>query len=187
MKLYLFTAFLFLSSCGYNWGHYNRSLPGGYKTIYVQQFDNTSKEVGIEGFFTNAMIREFQRSGFTVVTDKNSAELILHGTISSVDYIGSRSRTDFPTTRSGVIFNSSLFTQYRVHVLSNLKVTKSIDNTVVWQTTLQGDKHFQGPQLFESGLRASNPLYGQSVREQTLKLVAKEMMNDAFDQLTENF
>ena len=71
--------------------------------------------------------------------------------------------------------------------MTSLKLVTAADNKRVWQTTLRGQQDYRGPLLKNFGVRSSNPLYNQSAREQTLSLIAKDMMNDAFDRMTENF
>jgi len=178
--------FLGVQSCGYNWGHYNRALPEGYKTVFVDVFDNKSQEPVAEILFTNAIIKELQRSGFVLVRDKSRAEVVLKGTVMTVAFAGLNSTTSFSDAQNQA-FRSSLFTQYQVNIASNLKLYRAIDNKMLWQTTVRGGKTYFGPRLTNAGLRSSNPLYNQSARKRTMKVVAQEMMNEAFDRMTETF
>ena len=192
MKLLLFLAFLSLSHCGYNWGHEGRSLPGGHKTVFVAMFENRSKEVGAEASFTQALMTELERSGFSIVTSEDSAELVLKGTILSVtnsdsgQISGAFYKTDH-VNLNAESYDASLFSVFRMNVTVNLKAIRSRDKRAVWHSTLTGGNFYQGAALTQQGVRTSNVLYNQSRRQQTMKLIAKEMMNQAFDQLTENF
>lgn len=185
MRLIMLGLLLINSACVYNWGHGDRALPDGYKSVFVEIFDNKTQEVGVEIDFTNAMIKEIERSGFAVVTDKHSAELILSGSILSVTFTGSASATGsgaFPDNPT-----ASLFTNYVFNAMTTIKVRRSSDNKVIWTTNVTGTSNYQSSNLTQAGLRSSNPLYNQSSRKQTAKIVAKNMMTEAFDRLTETF
>lgn len=186
MRTPLIAIFLFTSACAYNWGYKDRSLPQGYKTVYVETFENQSQEVGVEIDFTNALIRQIERSGFATVTEKSSAELILSGTILSVTFTGNSSVTGkelFGENNK----SASLFTNYVFHSTATIKARRSSDDEVIWSTTIDGSTNYQSSKLTQEGLRSSNPLYNQSSRKQTAKLVAKDMMDEVFNRLTENF
>ena len=185
MRLITLLFLLASSSCAYNWGHGSRSLPKGYKSVFVEIFDNRTQEVGLEIDFTNALIKEIERSCIAIVTDKNSAELIISGTILSVTYTGSASSTGvdaFPDNST-----ASLFTNYVFRAMASLKARRSSDDEVIWSTNVDGTTNYQSSNLTQAGLRSSNPLYNQSSRKRTTKLVAKDMMTEAFDRLTETF
>ena len=191
MKLLAFTLLLCLAACSYNLGHENRSIPGGHKTVFVNMFENQSQEVGAEAFFTSALITELQRSGFVVVTEKDSAEVVIDGLILDVLNSGSVSIPTFHEVdninKEAKSFQASMFTEYLLTVSANLKVRRTRDNKVIWQTYLQNQRGYRGPLLKKDGLRSSNPLYNQSTKSQTMRLLAKDMMAEAFDRLTENF
>ncbi|MCJ8277713.1 MAG: LptE family protein [Bdellovibrionales bacterium] len=191
MKLLAFLALLSLSACAYNIGYANRSLPGGHKTVFVQMFDNTSEQVGAEPVFTQALMSELQRSGFVTVTDKNSAELIISGTILTANSAGTASVPTFYKTdhanQTAYSYNASMFLEYLLTVSANVQAKRSRDDKVIWQTYLQHQKNYRGSQIKKDGLRSSNALYNQSAKKQTMKLVAREMMAEVFDRLTENF
>lgn len=191
MKLLVFSLLLGFSACSYKLGHEDRSIPGGHKTVFVNMFENQSQEVGAEAFFTNALINELQRSGFILVTEKDSAEVVIDGLILNVQNSGSVSIPTFyevdHLNNQAKSFRASMFTEYLLSVSANLKVKRTRDSKVIWQTYLKSQKGYRGPLLKKDGLRSSNPLYNQSTKTQTMKLLAKEMMEEAFDRLTENF
>ena len=186
MKIIALGLFLTLSACGYNIGHYNRTLPKGYKTIFIEMFENRSPEVTSEAHFTNALIKEFHRSGFVLVRDKSAAEVIVKGTVMSVTSLGRNSTVNFRNL-AGNAYDATLFTQYGVDAVVHLKLLQAIDEKVLWQTTLRSQKNYYAPILTQSGVRSSNPLYNNSARMRTIASVAQQMMNEAFDRMTENF
>ncbi len=191
MKLLAILFPLLSLSCAYQIGHQNRSLPGGHKTVFVEMFENQSSEVGAEAAFTQALKEELQRSGFTQVASKNAAEVLLKGAIISIESINSGSEPGFrnvnPATNQEETYVASYFTVYSVKASTNLKLVRARDEKVIWQTNVVGEKAYRGSLLKKQGLRSSNVLYNQSRRQQTVKLVAKDMMQEAFDRLTENF
>ncbi len=191
MKLYLCLLPLLCLSCAYQFGHGNRTLPGGHKTIFVEMFENQSSEVGAEAAFTQALKEELQRSGLLLVTTKEAAEVILEGAIISVESANSGSEPGFVSinkeTNLPETYLASYFTNYSLRVSTNLKLIRSRDKHVIWQTNVLGNKAYRGSLLKKQGLRSSNVLYNQSRRQQTMKLVAQDMMQEAFDRLTESF
>lgn len=196
MKIILW-AFLFgLSQCGYNWGHQTRKLPGGHRSVYVEMFENQTSEVGLESNFTQALMNELERSGFAIVTSKDQAELILQGNVLNAQVIGGyadpsnfyeKNYTTTDPSQKSKIYTASFFYSYTVTLSANLKAIRSRDKQVIWQTNVNGSKDFQSSRLKRQGVRSSNVLYNQARKKETIKLVTKEMMSDAFDRLTENF
>jgi hypothetical protein len=190
MKLILMVHLTLLSSCAYHFGHGNQSLPEGSKTVFVEVFENKSKELGAEGFFTQALNRQLERSGFSVVTSADRAEIIFKGSILSVISLDGAPQQEFYNENNGKVGDklpTTYFRNYALRVLTNLKAVRSRDQKVVWQTDLNGYKDYQGSYLTKQGVRSSNVLYNHSRRKQTMKLLAQEMMKEAFDRLTENF
>jgi hypothetical protein len=196
MRAFLLIFFIFLTHCGYNWGYQNRSLPGGHKTVFVEMFKNQTQTPGIEAYFTDALNRELERSGFVTVTTKDKAELILEGEIIIVNNRGTATINSFlakdfsnpdPDLRTTRKFPASMFTGYNVQVVTNVKAVRARDDRSIWQTSLNGQQNYRGALLLKQGVRSSNVLYNHSRKKQTIKLVAKDMMNEAFDRLTENF
>ncbi len=196
MRIILWLTLLSLCHCGYNWGHQTRELPGGHKTVYVELFKNPTKELGLELYFAKAITQELERSGFAIVTDESIAELVIKGDILSADVVGAASSPNFnsidysgttPATRENIPYSASFWTSYTVNLAVNLRAVRSRDKHLVWQSTISDSDSFQSSRLRRQGLRSSNVLYNEARKKQTIKLLAKEMMTDAFDRLTENF
>ncbi len=196
MRILSLLVLLGLSHCGYNWGHQTRDLPGGHKTVYVELFDNPTKELGLEADFAHALTQELERSGFAIVTNRDSAELIIKGDILSVDIVGKGSDPNFVSkdfsgntiaTRTATPYSASFFTAYSINIAVNLRAVRSRDKQLVWQSTFSGSEAFQSARLKRQGVRSSNVLYNEARKKQTIKLIAQQMMSDAFDRLTENF
>ena len=178
---------LFTTHCGYYWGHGNRSLPQGYKTIFIEVFENRSNEAGAEMLFTRALTEEFRRSGFIQVTTRERADVVLKGVLLSINYHGQTLTKEFKDQEGNTIPSARLFADYNINVMASLQLVKTLDKKRIWQDTLRGLKSYRPSQIKSFGVRSSNPLYNQSSKELTLNLVAKDMMNDAFSRMTENF
>ena len=196
MRVILILFLFSLSHCGYNWGHETRELPGGHKTVYVEMFKNQTKELGLESQFQKALANELQRSGFAIVTNRNQAEVIIKGDVLAASVMGTASESSFksrdfsnsdPTLRTTRNFQAPFFITYNLKMMANVRAIRSRDKQLIWQSTLSGSQTFQSARLRAEGLRSSNVLYNEARKKETIKLVAKEMMSDAFDRLTENF
>ena len=72
--------------CGYQFVGESSLLPKDARTIYVEPFINRTRDVGIEKELTTAMRGEFYRRGeLRVVDSPEQADIILAGTIRSLD------------------------------------------------------------------------------------------------------
>ncbi|MCB0378988.1 MAG: LptE family protein [Bdellovibrionales bacterium] len=192
MRLIALSLLLSLCQCGYNWGRGERKLPGEHHTVFVAMFENRSTAVGAEADFTQAMIQELERSGFAVVAKKEAAEIIISGTIINVGVsgrasIGTFSSVDNLNKTAHSNFDASMFLDFVLSVDANILVTRTKDDKMIWQTFISRQRPYQGPRLKKDGLRSSNPLYNQSAKKNAVRLIAKDMMAEAFDRMTENF
>ena len=187
----LFFLSYLLSSCGYNWGPGNQNLPGGYKNVFVEIFKNRTNELGAEFEFTQALKTELQRSDFVNVTPKKNADIILTGHIINVTSLDSGSQPTFfkvdHETKKAYPYKAPMFTIYKIQINVNLKAIRVSDKKILWQTLVKGEKTYRGSQLSRQGIRSSNVLYNESRRKQTIKMIAREMMEEAFDLLVEDF
>lgn len=180
-----------LSSCGYNWGPGSRSLPGGYKKVFVEIFKNRTYELGAEFDFTQALKTKLEQSGFIKVTKKKEAEIIITGDIINVTNLDSGSQPTFFKVdyerKQAYPYKAPMFTIYKMEISANIKVTRANDKKVLWQSLVKGGKTYRGSLLTRQGLRSSNVLYNKSRREQTIKIIAEDMMEEAFDLMAEDF
>ncbi|MCC6137801.1 MAG: hypothetical protein IT287_04165 [Bdellovibrionaceae bacterium] len=176
------------SACAYRFGPHNRQLPGGHQKVYIKLFENKTQEVGIEPDWTNAFTQEMARTGIATVTTKENAELIVVGTIHTVDFYA---KTPIPVRASkdspdGKAITRSMFTEYQTRVTIVLKAVDK-DNKELWQGQFMGEKNYKAPQLTTYGLRTANPLYNQNARRQTIQAIAKDVAFEAVNRMTENF
>lgn len=185
VSLMLATA-LSLTGCAYRLGSPDRSLPGGYRQVYIPVFKNKSMEPGIEVAFTNSLIQEFERTKIGRVTEASQAEVLVEGVITSVTY--AKSGTDLTGDKSTPLpMGAVLATQYQILVTADVTLKRNSDKSVLWTGTFNGERTYQAPQVTTAGVNTVNPLYNLSARRQNIDQIAAEMMSEAHDRMTENF
>lgn len=186
--VFLVTAMGFvMASCAYRIGSPDRSLPGGYRQVFVPLFKNRSMEPGIEVAFTNSLIQEFERAKIGRVSEENRAEVLLEGEIESVTYTpggkieySEDGRKDLPV---GAVMASS----YTILILARINLVRSSDHSVLWSGSFRGERPYNSPQVLTAGVSSVNPLYNLSARRLAIDTIASSMMSEAHDRMTENF
>lgn len=174
-----------LAGCAYQWGSSERSLPGGYRQISIPVFANATQEVGIEVDFTNALIREFERSKVARVVNDQTAAVRLEGNVESLNLVA-----DAPAKEEEITAlpkDTAYFTQYRIFARTRLRLRRLSDQAVVWEGTFSNEKVYPTPRIGSAVVNSANALYNQSVRRDTVGSLAREMMEEAHDRMTENF
>ncbi|MGE0634017.1 MAG: LptE family protein [Pseudobdellovibrionaceae bacterium] len=169
------------SGCAYRMGAVERNLPGGYSQVAVPIFKNASYEPSIEVFFTNSLIREFERSKVASVTDRSEAQVILEGDISSVTY--THSNQSELIAPQGVVLTKT----YLVNVTVNIRVVRASDRKILWNGSFRGESPYTAPGVHMAGINSVNPLYNLSARRQTIEKISQSLMAEAHDRITENF
>jgi hypothetical protein len=180
-----FLTSILMSGCAYQLGAGLRAMPGGYDKIAVPVFSNLTKEVGLESFFTSAMIEEIERSKMAAVTNKDFAQLILEGTISSIEFKpgAQLTRADLQKLPDRVVLTK----EYRIVLKVDMVLRKKSDDKIIWSGSFSGEQRYAAPQIAEPVINSVNALYNHSARYQNAKLLAKDMMSEAHDRMTENF
>lgn len=183
-KLLLPLLLLMTTNCAYHFSRFEQ-LPGGYDQISVPIFINRTYETGIETYFTDALITEIERSKIAKVTPKSHAQVTLEGIISNIKYDhitieGRGTALDIPT-------GSVLTTQYRITITAQLILKRNSDHKILWEGQLQKEKNYLAPQVGLPTINSVNPLYNHSARQENIRLIAKDMMIEVLDRMTENF
>ncbi len=176
-----------LTGCAYRLGAGDRQIPGGYRTIAVPVFKNSTMETGIEVYFTNAIVREIERAAIGKVTEKSAAQVVLEGTVDSVDYIPVAPVEGTSRADSIIPDRTVLNTRYRVRVTSTIRLRRSSDQQVLWENQFQREEIYSTPRVAIQGLSSANALYNHSARLQNIQTIASDMMAEANDRMTENF
>ena len=182
-------AFLFfnVTACAYQVGGAGREIPGGYRTVAVPVFKNKTQEPGVEVYFTNALVREFERGGIGKVTSKQNAQTTLYGTIDSITYVPGTQIEAGQDAGSGLPSNTVLTTDYRILLQTTLVLVRNSDGKVLWQGGFGGEKSYLSPKIALPSLNSANATYNQSARFQNIQVLANDLMNEAHSRVTENF
>lgn len=182
-KLLLVLVALGITNCAYRFSSLDRRLPGGYDRVSIPMFKNFTYETGIETFFTSAMTEEVQRDAFSKVVPKEEAQVILEGDINSIQFVQGSALDDEKLTKRQVY----LVSDYRIYVTVGMRLKRVSDQKLLWSGTFSGEKQYPAPQVTTEGLDTVNPNYNHSARLQNLKILAKDVMTQAYINLTENF
>jgi TolB-like protein len=172
-----------ISGCGYHTGYADRGLPGGYDQIAIPVFINQTSEAGVEVYFTNALIRNFERSRLAKILSKDDSQVSLEGFIDKIRY-------DRTSPSTGIEFmpeNAVLSRNYRVVVTAHLVLRRNSDRRVVWQSSFQNESSYAAPQVVAPQVNTVDPLYNHSARHENIAKIADAMMAEAHDRMTENF
>lgn len=172
-----------LAGCAYHPGHGDRQIPGGYRAVAVPVFKNNTAEVGAEVYFTNAFIREMQRSRVGQLAPKESAQVVIEGTVDGINYIPTVTQKSLPDPDVNI-----LNTSYAISVTATLRLRRVSDQRILWEGSFNKQQNYQTPKIARhEALTAANALYNHSAHYQNLEILASDMMIEAHDRLTENF
>lgn len=172
------------TGCAYHGGFGHRAMPGGYTVIAVPTFKNLTHDVGTEVYFTNAIIRELERSKVVKLTGKTAAQATLEGVIEKVALVPAN-----PTllkTGSFEKSNVGLTTSYEVEVNTRLTLRRNSDQSVLWEYTFIRKQSYSAPTVTLEGLNSADALYNHSARYQLISSLAQDMMAEAHDRLLES-
>jgi hypothetical protein len=176
-----------LQACAYRFGTLSKGLPGGYTQVAVPVFKNNTVDTGAEVFFTRSLIEEIERGKKAQVISKDQAEVILEGTLTSVQTIHGAQVTSGAPGFERLPERAVLTKEFRVLVYVDVQLKRKADEKILWKGAFIGEQRYASPQVTESSLNTANPLYNFSARYQTLRLIAVDMMQEAHDRLIENF
>jgi len=113
---------LLVAGCGYHFPGQATALPGGGSKLRIGRFENRSREPGLENEVARAMEDEVARRGiFQIVKENNDADLVLEGTINSLDTIP----VAFSTSDSAL--------QYQTVMTISAALRDPRSGRVVWQ------------------------------------------------------
>lgn len=175
------------SGCAYSIGTGERRLPEGYKLVSIPVFKNSTQEVGIEVPFTNAIIRELERSQIARVVPKSDAQVVLEGVVEKVQYEVANQVSCGTTGVCLVPPGTILNTEYRVTVSTRLILRRLADGQALWSEAFSTQKSYLAPKIGIEGLNSANALYNHSARHENISAMAVDLMSEAHGRLTENF
>lgn len=178
---------LLLTGCAYRWGDSNRNLPGGYDRVAIPMFSNKTQYVGLEPYFTNSLVREFERSKVARVISEASAPATIEGSVEKVEVLPSAQVKSGDSKTIALPDNTVLTTTYRVLVTTRLKLKRNSDNKIIWDQKVENERVYSAPVIGPQYVNSANANYNQSAREQSIADLAQDMMSEAHDRITENF
>lgn len=189
-KLFALLLVMFLtSSCAYRLGVQGRKFPGNYEVVEIPMFKNLSQEPGVEVTFTNSLIQEFERNKVARVVDSShqpSSPVVVRGEITSIQYLASapvQKTEQAPYLPEGAVIASA----YRVVVTTAVSIVEKSSGKVLWTSSFIGESSYAAPQVTIARLNSVNPLYNLSSRRRIIESIARDLMVEAHDRMTENF
>ena len=180
-----------LPTCGYRVVDRERGFVGGYRLVSVPVFKNRTEEPRLELIFSNALREEFHRAPSIRVGDASVAPVTVLGIVDRVRYAreatvrgaGDDTQGEIPALPE----NARLTTRYRIYITVNLTVVRNADGKTLWSGKFRNERGYLAPQIGTESINSANALYNQSARLQNAKLIAREMMAEAYNRMTENF
>jgi hypothetical protein len=148
----LFLILFFQSCVGYQLGS---SLPSDIQTIFIPTFKNQSDEPLVENKVTNETISEFQFDGSLEVVSRNSADLILEGTVTSLslDPIAyQRQDTSKPN-------------EYRLKLKADIELIRASTKEILARTSASGESTFNFVGNITSAKKAAIPKAARDLAE----------------------
>ena len=170
-----------LTACAFRWGTTERTLPGGYRSIAIPIFKNFTQEVGAEAYFTEAIIKEFERTKTARVAPTNVAEVILEGEI--LEFTNQKSNA----TTTDLPLGTLLATSHTINIKAIIKLRRASDRQVIWTSPFGGSRSYSAANLSASVVNSVNPQYDLSAQRQNISKIAQLLMVEAYDRMTESF
>ncbi|MCB0394419.1 MAG: hypothetical protein KDD25_07660, partial [Bdellovibrionales bacterium] len=153
----------------------------------VPVFNNRTREAGMETYFTAAMVDEIERGGLAHVEKRDEAQIVIEGRIENIRYkTGTKVDDEDPgyeTLPNGVV----LAKEYRIIVNVVVDLRRQSDQKIIWSGGFSGERGYAAPQITEEISNTANALYNQSARRNVIKNLARDLMAEAYDRITENF
>ena len=153
-------------ACGYQFAGTGR-FPGDVRRIFVPVLNDRTGEVGIEARFTNDLIYEFARRGDAIAPNRNQADAVLVGEITTIG-VKSISRRDLLTAQ-----------ERRVAVSVDFWL-RSNEGTLLWAA--RGLSHSEVYSIVEDDKPAT-----LANRRQALGIISKRIAEMVYSRLTERF
>lgn len=176
---------VFGTGCAYRAGYGARQFPGGYNTVAVPVFKNSTTETGVEVFFTNAFIRELERVRVGRITNRNDAQVVVEGSIDSIRYVVNNQIQGSDANQ--LPNNTILNTEYRIFAQIGMRLRRVADQKIIWEGTFENERIYSAPRVGAAGVNSVNANYNLSARYQNLQVMAADLMAEAHDRITENF
>lgn len=180
------TIALMLTGCAYRFGAVKRNIPGSYDRVAVPVFKNRTPEVGLEAYFTKSMVEEIERGHIASVVNREDSQVVIEGEITDVSYAKGAAISK-EAGFSNMPEDTELSKEYRIFVVTLVKVRRRSDDKVIWEGSFSNERRYPAPQITRESETSLNALYNHSSRHQNIELMAKDLMAEAYSNMTENF
>lgn len=182
-----------LADCGYNFPGEGRTLPGGATSLYIAKFENRTREAGLENFVLEALEAEVARRGqFTLAPDQSAAELVLEGTILSIE------------TRPVAFSSADEALQYQTFLTVSAALRDPKTNNIVWRvaalretdsygavanTVVTDSPEFVAGSTLNQGdlAQLSDVQLSETQQREALDRVLENTSRDLYNAMVENF
>ena len=111
------------AGCGYGFSAKGEAFPKDVQKVFVETLVNRTREVGIEGDMTNALMREIRQKGqLRVVTQLDQADAIISGVVRNYD-----------SRAVGTNRNDEAL-QYELTMILDMTLRRRAPDEVLWRT-----------------------------------------------------
>ncbi|MBN1465407.1 LptE family protein [candidate division KSB1 bacterium] len=145
---------LFVFSCSYY--SLKGSLPPHLNTVAVPLFDNRTPEFGITENLTDAVIDEFIRDGSLKIADRSAADVLITGSIISVN------------DRAGAFDQQETVQDIKVYISVQVECTDQVKRQAMWNERIT---------QFGSYDPAEGPDGRQNAYEEAYAKLSQEILN----------
>lgn len=145
---------LFVLSCGYY--SLKGSLPPHLKTVAIPLMENRTPEFGITETLTDAVIDEFVRDGSLKIVDRSAADVLITGTISSVN------------DRAGAFDQQETVADIKVYVSVSIECMDQVKRQKMWSERIT---------QFGTYDPAEGPDGRSSAYEEAFEKISQEILN----------
>ena len=118
----IITIFLLQLECGFY--SFSGSLAPHLKTVAVPLFENRTAEFGLSEELTDTVIDEFNQDNTLKIADRNSADILINGTIVRVD------------DRAGAYTQNEVVQDLKIYLTVNIKCLDQVKRTILWEERL---------------------------------------------------
>jgi outer membrane lipopolysaccharide assembly protein LptE/RlpB len=192
-RLLVVAAIVMLADCGYRFPGQGTVLPGGGTKIYVQKFDNRTRDPGLENNVLDALQSEVLRRGqFALTPDASSADVVLEGTIVALETRPvAFSRSDEALQYETIMtVSAALRNQHTGKLVWRIAALRENDSYgAVPETVVAASSQFQqGSTLNQNDLsQLTDVQLSESQRQEALERVLDNISRDLYNSMVENF
>lgn len=181
----ILTTTMFLSGCGYVFQSKQNTLID-VKTVYIEPFVNNSYRYNVGLMLTNALSREFVRSGkLTIVNDKSQADAIFKGIVLSANSVIAGAVSSESLSNKAVT-GGSIASLYVAVIDAKMEFVNLKNNKIIWTGRLTNSRSYNAKNDF--GIAGeTNGIQNVSAESKTFETAAELMMINVHDAIFQSF